>query len=336
MQYNWNKMPKDISSEMSSRTAAQIASTKNAEKPKSELEQMMDKYPSFKGRGVANVMNKKGGLSQNYALQWGEDVANPESRISELDRRMALAQEVQPGENWGQAQQGLSALQQRAYGTDVSPWTQNLIKSQQMEEARQRDLLGQQGNIASQQAMSQMAATSGLDPATRARMLKQQTASQMTGAQGISGQGAQARLGLLTQEEQNRLALQQQMPGMQLQADQYKRGLGQFNTQLGMQKAGMWGNQANTEATQNLQNAWQNKQGQLGTQQYNIGTRTGLLGQSNAYPMQKWQTGMQAWGAGKTADAQQALADQQQGGLLGWLEGGGFGGQAASKLGINF
>lgn len=274
------------------------------------LQEQLDKQPEW-----TSITDGSGNLKNRYKLtQQG-------SNLPGLENRMALAkninaQNVNTGQNFGTAQQGLSALQSRAFGTETSPWAKKLYEQQGMEQQQAMDDLSRQGGLNQNQMFNNMQAQGGLDASARQRLAQQNAKNQMFARQGLLNQGAQNRLGIGIQDEAQRMQLQQQMPGMQMQADQYNTGLqernvgrqmdaGQFNAGLAMQKASNWGNMADTQQSRAYER-----------DKFNIGNMIGDVRGKYGADQNAWNQGMQAYGSGQIAD-QMARDSVRKGGLLG-------------------
>jgi hypothetical protein len=274
---------------------------------------MMNKMPTYDNGGL----NKS--FTKDDFLSWGKNIKAPKSNLGQLDKRMGQAQglniaDVKTGTNFNQAQQNIHALQDRAFGTETSPWAQKLYDQQAVDQGRVQDQMSQNLANQTQGAMNQMAATTGIDAGARERMMDKANVNNMNQMQNLYSQGMSDRLGIGAQDEAQRMALQQQMPGMNLQADQYMTGVdfgnqakdinqGQFNNNLSMQKANMWSGLADTEAQRKLGVDEFNKQGKIGLNQWNTGNLINDTNAANNWAMQGWGQKMQGTGSNSAANA---------------------------------
>ncbi len=136
------------------------------------------------------------------------------------------------------------------------------------------DMAGQQ-NAAQQGAMDNLAAQGGIDGGSRERMAMGGIRDSVMGRQMIRRDAQQEGLGIKTQDEQQRVSMLSQMPGMEL-----ARG--------------------NFEMTNEA-----NRMNAL------TGDRDSALGAMNKekdMDMDAWKTGMESWAANKSADAQKAAS----------------------------
>ena len=148
---------------------------------------------------------------------------------------------------------------------------QRLMQQQQEQAARQQAAGGQAG------AWSRLAMRGGLGGGARERLAGQAMAGQQQALQNIGMGGAQQRLGLLAQDEQQKLALQQALPGLQL---------GQEQAILGAQQADV----ARRE----------------GARQQNITAMLGDVGRKADFEQERFKTQMQALAAERQARAEES------------------------------
>jgi hypothetical protein len=136
---------------------------------------------------------KTGMLSNpNYNLKAGPDVL--------LDKR------------------GLNAVRDRALATGPSAWAGLAAKNQALEEAKARDRAGANAAAGSAQARAALASKRGLSGGAAERLAGTSARDLMMSRQGVgqAGQTARAQIGL--QDEQQKMDLLKQLPGMEVQA----------------------------------------------------------------------------------------------------------------------
>lgn len=294
------------------------------------------------------AISKNGQLDPKYALKAPAQAKASLVDTKQLDKRMAGAKDVNiddvaytgnigPGENYAAAQGNIDALQQRAFGTDTSPWAQKLYDQQALQESGALDQLGHEGALAQNQQLNSLAMQGGLEGGSRERLAKASSRDQMMARQGVFRQGQMDKLGIGINDEAQRMQLQQQMPGMNMQMDQYQTGLQQADRDVmnqiafGNQGKDMTQQQFNTNLAMNKANEWAGVAGAnanllTNTNQFNTGAKNqvaqfnqqALLGDvqgKNAYDLGSWQTKGSVLGNSQTANAQ-ARQGSGQGGFF--------------------
>lgn len=219
------------------------------------------------------------------------------SNINSLNKQQGMIGDVNAGQQYGMAVNSSNQLNQRAFGTEESPWLKLQLQQQQMGQNQASDQMRSANSISTQDAMNQMQMEGGMSPQARERLMKQQNMQNMLGQQNISRQGEMDRLGLRSQEEQNRFQLQQQMPQMQMGLDQYNTNLGQQNRQAQFNKVNNWQQMADAEQARSLQdkqfgygakaNTWDNRM-----------KAQGAMDENAALLRSGSQTGIQRYGVG--------------------------------------
>lgn len=138
-------------------------------------------------------------------------------------------------------QQGLEAYRKRALSTGPSAWANLAMKQQGLEERQLKDQLGEEqaGSVA--QAMGQLARQGGLSSGARERIAESAAKGRIMAGQNLASSGAQARLGILGQDESQRMQALGNLPGMEVQA-----------LSPALQKAGLWSNLAASDQAQGL------------------------------------------------------------------------------------
>jgi hypothetical protein len=290
---------------------------------KDELAKMMAKRPEY-----GSILDENGKLKSVYSVDADKyKLAGPKQIAGDVDARLAgvsgvnvgdisRGKEIKGGANFNQANADLAALHDRAFSTGTSPYAQKLLDRQALDEATARDALSRDSATNTQAAMADLAATGGIDSAARERMMKTSGKDLMLRENELARTGRGERLGVLANDEANKMSLQTALPGMSLQTDAYDTGLqagnrdadfrvdstnmgknltqGQFNSNLGMQKANMYASALDSDRSA----------------QAAIADKTGR----NQSDLDKYNTEMSAFGAGKTADAQ--VRSGNKGGLL--------------------
>lgn len=162
----------------------------------------------------------------------------------------------------------------RNAGTD-SPWAKLQLEKLGVENAQRADDAAAGANNSMLSAVSRLAQTGGIGSGARERLLKQGAQQGFIQRQQVGRQGMLDKLGVQTQDEQNRVSGLKDLQGMSNQ---------QADIQFKNQQQGLAINQYNND---NLLKATQ-----------------GL----NANNQNTYNQRMQAWAAGKSADAQRAAS----------------------------
>lgn len=199
--------------------------------------------PAAPGAPVYPTLNSlldpnSGLLKSQYQLQKGADVGY-ESQLGNLDQRLA-------GINLNK--EGLEALRKRGLSQGPSDWAKLMEQSQRLEEQTARGRAGEQQAGAQSSAFSELARKGGLSSGARERLAMQGQRGLTSSMQDISRQGQENRLGIGLQDEQQRLNILSQLPGMEVQA-----------LQPDFQKVSAWGQLANAEANKKSDLALQNR-----------------------------------------------------------------------------
>lgn len=163
---------------------------------------------------------------------------------------------------------------QRAAGVD-SPYAKLALERQQLEQAASADQAGQGAANTMLQAASRLAQSGGVSGGARERLARQGAQAGFIQRQGVERQGALDRLGIRTQDEQNRMAGLQSLQGMQ-------------NQQADIQ--------------------FKNQQQAANIGQFNVGARQKEQEAKRLFDVNRYNEQMRAWAAGKSADAQRSAA----------------------------
>ena len=199
-----------------------------------------------------------------------QSIANP-------DGTLKSAYELSP---WQQVSADTGALDMykqsalRGAGVD-SPYAKLALERQQLEQAASADQAGAGAANTMLQAASRLAQSGGISGGARERLARQGAQSGFIQRQGVERQGALDRLGIRSQDEQNRLAGLQSLQGMQ-------------NQQADIQ--------------------FKNQQQAANIGEFNVGSRQKEQEAKRLFDANKYNQQMQAWAAGKSADAQRRAA----------------------------
>lgn len=212
--------------------------------------------------------------------------------------------------------QGLEAIRNRALSYGPSAWATGMLGKQGVEEATARDNNSRLGRTALTSAENDLAMNGGLSGGARERLARMGNRDIASGAQSVARQGQLDRFGIGTSDEEQRLDLLKNLPGMEIAALQPE-----------LQKTSMWSGLADTEANRKLGLDLGNRDFEANRQKFNIQTdidrqkyNTDSLFRNNSFNIQnsiaekrardeaelaKYQTTMAAYGANRTADAQE-------------------------------
>jgi hypothetical protein len=106
--------------------------------------------------------------------------------------------------------EGFQALKKRVLTEGPSAWANMMIEKQKLEEAQQKDAAARQVQSSAAQARQQLAMRGGMASGARERLAMGGARDLMLQRQGIASQGQQARMGVMTEDEAQRLKL---LPG---------------------------------------------------------------------------------------------------------------------------
>lgn len=143
------------------------------------------------------------------------------------------------GDNKYNTGQGfINQLSARANNKGPSAWAMMQNKAIDTQTGQMRDQATSDAANAYGGGLSNLAASGGFDAGSRERLASSAGLGRMSGLQNASLQGNMAKLGTGVQDEQMKLDIMKQLPGMQLQQGAFKAGLDQFdiNNNLGMGK----------------------------------------------------------------------------------------------------
>lgn len=311
-----------------------------------QVEAFMAKRPKY-----ASMQDKNGKLNSKYQVKGPEDAKAYDVQIAGkggLDARQASAKnvgvddvkyggDVNTGKNFNAAQGNINALQSRAFGTDTSPWAQKLYDQQALQQSGALDQASADSRASYNQAANDMAMQGGLEGGSRERLARAGAKDSLTARQGVFRQGQEDKLGIGINDEAQRMQLQQQMPGMNMQMDQYKTGLQQgnrdsrqqlglanqqtnlneqqFNANLNMQKVNNWQGAASQNAQQRSNASQFNAGQQNQVNAINQNTLIGNVMGKNAYGLEAWQTQGSMLGNTQTANMQ-ARQSSNKGGFF--------------------
>lgn len=232
-----------------------------------DLQYLMDKFAEDKRRQMAAQGKNPDGSP--LSPEW-QGIANPDGTLKS-PYELAQWQQVTPDT------QALDIFKQTALrqaGAE-SPYAKLALERQQLEQAAQADQAGQGAANTMLQAASRLAQSGGVSGGARERLARQGAQAGFIQRQGVERQGMFDRLGIRTQDEQNRLAGLQSLQGMQ-------------NQQADIQ--------------------FKNQQQAANNMQFNVTSRQKEQEAKRLFDVNKYNEQMRAWAAGKAADAQRNAA----------------------------
>jgi hypothetical protein len=150
-----------------------------------------------------------------------------------------LSNQFTLGDNKYNTGQGfINQLAGRANAKGPSAWANMQNKMTDANTGMARDQVGRDASAAYGGGLSNLASSGGFDAGSRERLATTTGLGRMQNLQGVSAQGNNAKLQTGMADEQMKLDIMKQLPGMQLQQGAFKAGLDQFdvNNNLGMGK----------------------------------------------------------------------------------------------------
>jgi len=176
--------------------------------------------------------------------------------------------------------QGLEAIRSRALNEGPSAWAglMNDKIGQQTSQAMDDSALSAAG--AKAEAMSDMAMSGGISSGSRERLAGNSMRDQLRSRQELRRGSDQQRLDVGLQDEEQRLGMLGQLPGMELQA---------------------------------LEPEFKNREFDANRQEFNIKNSLEELKQKRGFDLSKYSEDMRAWAAANTANAQSQAANNSGG-----------------------
>jgi hypothetical protein len=204
----------------------------------------------------------------------GSPIAPDYNNPQNADGSMKDGYKLNPWENVNANTGALEKLRgeaMRGAGTN-SAWGDLMLQKQGVQQAQNADNAAAGANNNMLSVASRLAQTGGLGGGSRERLQRGAQQNAFIGRQQVERQGQTDRLGIQTQDENNR---QQGLRDLQ----------------------GMDNQQADI--------AFKNGQQAANINQFNVGNMFKSNEAGNNFAQDKWKKQMEVWGAGKTADAQQ-------------------------------
>lgn len=264
------------------------------------------------------ITNTDGTLKDEFKLTAGQ-VQSPGSRIDQLDTRMNNVQGVNFA-NVGNAAAGLAltGLSARSLSNDLS--SQAKARMGLIDQQRRSGMDAMNANVAGSTsgAMSNLAASGGMDSGARQRLASDAIKARMAGASGLYNQAAQNKSQVGITDLANQYDLQTRMPGMFMDYGRNQMTADQFNAGLGMDKINAYQNQARMEDDRSMIANRDNVDNAMRAGQFNVQNQIADRNASDAWDMDKWKNQNAARAGQFTADSQNYYANQQANrGLLG-------------------
>jgi hypothetical protein len=264
------------------------------------------------------ITNKEGKLNDGFKLEAGQ-VQAPGSRMTELDSRLNKAGDVGflNAGNIG-AGAALAGLSARSLSNDLSSQAQ--ARMGLIDQQRRAGMDAMNANVAGSTAgaMSNLAASGGMDSGARQRLASDAIKARMGGASGLFNQAAQNKSQVGITDLANQYDLQTRMPGMFMDYGRNQMAADQFNSSLAMDKVNAYQNQGRMEDDRSMIASRDNVDNAMRANQFNIQNQIADRSASDAFDMDKWKTSNAAKAGELTANAQNYYAQQQsKRGLLG-------------------
>lgn len=224
-----------------------------------------------------------GTLLEQYRVNARPDVGF-NSNMGELNSRLGAIQ---------LDKRGLEALRERGLSTGDSAWAKLQLEKQAMEEQDAAGRAARTGRASTSSAMSDLARRGGLSGGARERLAESGARDMALAQQDNTRAGMMARLGIRSDDEDKRLDVLKQLPGMEVQALQPE-----------LQKTSMWGNLADSEASRRQNLDVSNRAYQTEVDKINIQNTLGAKSNEDAMRLAKYQEDMKAYSADQAAKAQ--------------------------------
>lgn len=220
----------------------------------------------YDSSGIATMLDENGNLLPQFKVGFTSNVDELNNRLSGINLNT----------------DALKKLREIGLSEGPSKWADLQTQSQKQQEmnAATNAATGNRGATAA--GLGNLARSGGLSSGARERLQEQGSRDLAMGQQNIANQGIMARLGIASQDEQNKLGVLSALPGQEVQALQPQ-----------FQKASMWAQLADSEAgrRQNLDLA-------------NTANTLGVKQNEDAARLKKYEEDMKAYAADQSAKAQ--------------------------------
>ncbi len=219
--------------------------------------------------GYKSILNGEGKLSDQYRLQGPGNIG-----ARTLDTNAFAAN-----------QDALNAIKSRAMSQGDSPWLKMEMQRQALDNMARGDRLGAQNLSQQAQAQSQLAMNGGLSSGARERLAMQGARDLSAARQGLGRDAQMNSLNARLADDQTKMGLLSQVPGMDLGFANQRAGLEQFN--LGQLQDT---DKFNTSMAQD-------------TNKFNMQNQIGGVQGENQFNAYKYGEAMKGFGAAKQGDA---------------------------------
>jgi hypothetical protein len=179
----------------------------------------------------------------------------------------------------------LDTIKSRATGAGPSQSAQYLLDKQGLDQQSALDQIIKSGGAAGAAARGALARSGGLSAGARARLAAKQMRNDFTGRQQLTRQGQADRLGILANDENQKLDLLKMLPGAETQ------------------RAGAYGTFANTEAARQQQLDLSNRDYRSDVDKTNLASRIQNTKGLNDYNQKLYEERMKGYAANRSADA---------------------------------
>lgn len=241
------------------------------------LDDMIKQRPTY-----SSIRDENGNLLDQFKLKAQPNVGF-NSNIEQLMQQLS-------GINLDKT--ALNKLQDTALSTDNSPWANLMLQKNDVDTASAMDKAGLAGNAATGSAFSDLARRGGISAGARERLATKGERNTMMAKQGVGRDAETNRLGILTNDANQKMDILKQLPGMQVQSLQPE-----------LAKTGMWGQMADSEAARKQGLDVANRDYATGVDKTNLASSIGDVKNKQDFDMTQYQELMKAWAANKQADA---------------------------------
>lgn len=177
---------------------------------------------------LLNALDPSGKLLEQYQIHAGQQITP--GKVSAGSVTAGTVNAGQLGNNLLGNQDALNALKARAMATGNSPWLDMQLQKQKLDQTNAADNAATQSLQSAAIARNQLAMKGGLSGGARERIAMGSGRDINASRQGISRAGAMDRLNLGVADDQQKMQMLSQIPGMDLAFANQGIDLNKFNT----------------------------------------------------------------------------------------------------------
>jgi len=189
--------------------------------------------------------------------------------------------------------QPLNNLESFAQSGSNNPWVQAQMQAEQQEQGQAMGAAQAGASSANAAAEDQMAARGGLNTGAMENLARNAANNSTMAGEGVVGQGLQAQQAIQSQNAQNELGVEENLPGQEVQA-----------LQPALQEASLWQQADLQNQAQQQQLGEEQQQYQTGVSEYNTTNQLQGLNAQNTYNMDIYQNQIAQQAGAEEANAQ--------------------------------